>query len=270
MKTAISLNSNRQAIKLLVRAREDFQAMRKRMDNRIGRKADGGTQDIEEREFRGEDIVNFCAIADAARQQEKEIAKMLKKALKEFPIYTEYLADIKGVGEVAAGWIIGEFDINRATTVSKLWQFSGLNPGMVKGQKRVDIADGTFTYVRTDTMVRGDRLTAGFVAPFNKRLRTALVGVMADGFIKQQNIYCLDYYYPYKIRLEHEAGVPANADPAKAKPWSDVSKGHRDRAAKRYMVKMFLQDLYVAWRNIEGLPVREPYREEYLGRKHAV
>jgi len=36
------------AVRMLVRAREDFQAMRKRMDNRIGRKADGTNQDIEE------------------------------------------------------------------------------------------------------------------------------------------------------------------------------------------------------------------------------
>jgi hypothetical protein len=31
-----------------------------------------------------------------------------------------------------------------------------------------------------------------------------------------------------------------------------------------------LKDLYVQWRTIEGLEVREPYSAEYLGKRHAV
>lgn len=54
----------------------------------------------------------------------------------------------------------------------------------------------------------------------------------------------------------------------KETPWKDVTPGHRDKAAKRYMIKMFIKDLYVIWRTIEGLPVREPYQVEYLGHTH--
>ena len=270
MKTIKKIDPDRLAVKMLVRAREDFQSMRKRMDNRIGRKADGTSQNIDERDIRAEDYINFSTIADEARVQEKAIEKMLKKTLKRFPVYNDYLKDIKGVGDISAGWIIGEFDIDIATTVSKLWQFCGLNPGMVLGKKRKESEDGkSFTYVQTNTLVRGDKLTPEFVAPFNKRLRTALVGVMADGFIKSQNDYCMKYYYPYKMRLEQEENLAPVPVKGKQKPWKDESKGHRDRAAKRYMIKMFLLDLYVAWRKIEGLPVREPYQVEYLGHKHA-
>ena len=109
-------------------------------------------------------------------------------------------------------------------------------------------------------------MAEGYVAPFNQKLRTALVGVLADGFIKQQNFYCMEFYYPYKQRLEQEENTIIHI--GKETAWKDVSKGHRDRAAKRYMIKMFLKDLYVAWRTIEGLPVREPYQFEYLGHKH--
>ncbi|NDQ58556.1 MAG: hypothetical protein GZ088_15930 [Acidipila sp.] len=42
-------------------------------------------------------------------------------------------------------------------------------------------------------------------------------------------------------------------------------KGHRHAMAMRYMVKMFLIDLYVAWRKIEGLEVRPPYSQDKLG-----
>lgn len=262
---------NKQIIRTLVRFREDFQDMRKRMDNRIGRKADGTLQNIEEREIGEKDSIVLASFADAAYQQEKEISKTLKKYLKDFPIYTEFLKNVKGVGEIAAGWIISEYDIHKATTVSKMWQFTGLNPGLVRGKKRVENKDGTYSYVPTDKMIRGDKLTPGFVAPFNKRLRVALLGVMADGFVKAQNYYALEYYYPYKNRLaKSEKKVIENKKGGKTEEveWQEASKGHRDQAAKRYMIKMFLKDLYVAWREIEGLPVRVPYKEEYLGHKH--
>ena len=257
------------SVRTLVRAREDFQGMRKKMDNRLGLKADGTEQNLTEgtaRAFRIDDSEMFKSVADACRSQESEIEKMLKKVLKRFPIYTDYLEGVKGVGTIAAGWIIGEFDIHKATTVSKLWQFAGLNPGMVKGKKRVEDEDGNVTFVETGEMIRGDKLTPGHVAPFNQNLRTALVGVLADGFIKQQNYYCMEFYYPYKARLEQEENTVTHI--GKEKQWKEVSKGHRDRAAKRYMIKMFLKDLYVAWREIEGLPVRASYQEEYLGHKH--
>jgi len=253
-------------VRMLVRTREDFQSMRKKMDNRIGRTADGEQQNVEERTFRLEDLEMFKKIADDAKEKEVECEKNLKRVLKRFPIWTEYLEGVKGVGTIAAGWIIGEFDIEKATTVSKMWQFAGLNPGLVKGKKRVDHEDGKVEFVETGEMIRGDKLTPGHVSPFNQNLRTALVGVLADGFIKQQNYYCMEFYYPYKARLEQEENTVLHV--GKEKQWKEVNKGHRDRAAKRYMIKMFLKDLYVAWRTIEGLPVRPSYQEEYLGHKH--
>ena len=146
---------------------------------------------------------------------------MLKNTLKRFPIYTEYLKHVKGVGEIAAGWIIGEFDIHKAENVSKMWQFAGLNPGLVRGCKDIDaekynsgmgeiireyeLKDNKKRIVyRTDNLIRGDKLAEGYVAPFNQKLRTALVGVLAGGFIKQQNFYVMEFYYPYKERLSHE------------------------------------------------------------------
>lgn len=261
------------AVRLLVRAREDFQGQRKRMDNRMGRKADGTDQEIAERVIRPDDAQLFEGISDAARDQEKDIEKKLKTILKRFPIYTEWLLSVKGVGTIAAAQIIGNIDIHKATTVSKIWQYCGLNPGMVEGKKRVENKDGTFKLVPTGKQIRGDKLTAGFVAPFNKNMRTALCGVLADGFIKAQAPYALEYYYPYKERLANSDQVTTEIRKAGAKPeqiaWKDAKLGHRDRAAKRKMIKAFLTDLYKAWRTLEGLEVRAPYQEQYLGHKHA-
>lgn len=277
MKPNIELNTPTPAdvvaIRLMVRAREDFQSQRKRMDNRMGRKADGTNQKINERNIADADAGIFFTIAAAAKAQEKEIEKQLKKLLKRFPVYTEWLINVKGVGTITAAHIIANIDIHKATTVSKIWQYCGLNPGMVEGKKRVENPDGSFRLVPTGSMIRGDRLTAGFVAPFNKNMRTVLCGVLADGFIKAQAPYALEHYYPYKERLANSEQMTTEVRKAGAKPeqvmWKDAKPIHRDRAAKRKMIKAFLADLYAAWRTLEGLPVRPPYQEQYLGHKHA-
>jgi hypothetical protein len=299
------------ALRMYVRAREDFQDMRKRMDNRLGRKADGKTQNLkEERIFAPQDLENFNTISMESRRNEKEVEKMLKQGLKRFPIYTEWLANVKGVGDIIAGHLLGNFDITIATAVSKMWQYAGLNPSLVRGKVRIEVAkyreemgpivsiisgdDGKpkdYIY-QSDDLIRGDKATPGYVLPYNKALRTALIGILAPGFIKyvktcdackameketrpalnchcERSHYAIQYYYPYKARLEQERNPInslGNKDDGKA--WGDVSKGHRDNAAKRYMIKIFLQDFYVAWRTLEGLPVREPYAEEYLGKTH--
>jgi hypothetical protein len=76
-----------------------------------------------------------------------------------------------------------------------------------------------------------------------------------------------------KTRLESSDNKVLEISKAGAKPkeveWKEAKKAHRHRAAMRYMLKMFLKDLYVAWRKIEGLEVREPYAVEYLGKRHA-
>jgi hypothetical protein len=280
------LSKDQIGIRTLVRMREDFQAMRKRMCNRLGLKADGTDQDLKEhRNIREDDFENFKIFAKAAFNQEKEIEKELSKMLKRFSIYNEWLKNVKGIGVIAAAQILGNFDIEKATTVSKMWQYAGLNVGLVPGKIRVEVkkykkemGEIVTTYyddkgkpeeyiVVTNEMIRGDKLTSGFVSPFNKSLRAALLGVMADGFIKCQNEYCMNHYYPYKLRLEQNHNEVLHLK--KMVAWKDVTKGHRDRAAKRKMVKEFLKDLYQEWRTIEGLPVRVPYAEEYLGKVHA-
>lgn len=91
---------------------------------------------------------------------------------------------------------------------------------------------------------------------FNPFLKTKLIGVLAPSFIKLSNPIYAPIYRGYKHRLESN---PAH---------QEKSKGHRDNMAKRYMIKIFLIDLYKAWRTIEGLPVTPPYHEGKLGIFH--
>jgi hypothetical protein len=273
---------------LLVRTREDYQSMRKRIDNRLGIKANGKNQNVD-RKIPTEVYGKLLSLSADARKQERTCEKFMEELLLTFPVYTDFLVTIKAIGPVSSAWIIGEFDIEIATTVSKMWQFAGVNPGKVRGniaRKEADYKpemgvivgplpdakDGSKRVkILTDTLIRGDALTEGFLAPYNKKLRAHVLGVMATNFCMQQNSYATEFYYPYKTRLSQSEAKVEHRKKGKVEVmcWKDVTKGHRDLAAKRYMMKMFLIDFHVAWREIVGLPVRKSYGDEYLGKQHA-
>jgi hypothetical protein len=248
---------NKENLRTLVKTLYDFQSMRIRVSNRLKKKKDGSDQDaVDKVDLEPETIPAMVDVWQDSESIEKSLTKAIKAELKNHPVYNDFLKDVKGCGPLMSAVIISEYDIHRATTVSKLWQFTGLNPGMVRGIKPSGSRkDGTYKIVKTDTMVRGDRRTAGFLSPFNGWLRAKMCGVLAGSFMKCNSPY-REFYDNYKNRLEHTDG------------WKDKSKGHRNNAAKRYMIKMFLLDLYKAWRKIEGLEVRKPYQEDYLNHKH--
>lgn len=262
----------RNSIKTLTRIYYDYQRERTSLDGRLGQTKNGEVKKrAPERDMtvlagilaRREEVLameestlhGFKDANTGKWDRENCLATLVHKHL----LWDSFLVHVKGCGEAMTAVLISEFDINIATTVSKMWQFAGLNPGMVAGKKRKK--DKT---IITDTMVRGDRKTPGFICPFNQFLRAKLCGVLGASFLKCGSPY-RQYYDNMRTRLEAEDwGMAAKNPSDKTKP----KAFHQHRAANRYMVKMFLRDLYVAWRTLEGLPVREPYAEEYLGKKH--
>ena len=259
----------RNSIKTLTRAFYDYQRERISLDGRIARTKDGSLKKnapevdaifigtlIERRD--GTEI-NGVSEKNGIIHMEEKLGKDLAKEVHTHPLWINFLVDVKGCGEAMAAVIISEIDIHKAPTVSNLWSFAGLNPGMVPGKKK---KKGVI--IATDTQVRGDKLTPGFLCPFNQFLRAKLCGVLGSSFLKANSPY-REYYDNMKHRLEAEGwGMDSKNPTDKTRP----KAGHQHKAATRYMVKMFLKDLYVAWRTIENLPIREPYQEEYLGHKH--
>lgn len=116
-------------------------------------------------------------------------------------------------------------------------------------------------WVRTNMLIRGDKRTAGFMIPYNKFLKTKLLGVLATGFKMSYGPYTY-YFYNMRERLNqrNEVLIENGEEP--------LTKSHIAAMATRYMMKQFLRDLYVSWRTIENLPVRKSYEEEYLGKVH--
>jgi hypothetical protein len=58
---------------------------------------------------------------------EEKAFKQLESVLKQYPIYTEFLSNVSGVGPAIAGVIMSEIDIYRAKYVSNIWRYAGLD-----------------------------------------------------------------------------------------------------------------------------------------------
>ena len=208
--------------------------------------------------FKGDELISsyteLCLLSQYVQLEEAEARhfKHLGQILKGFPIYTQWLQDIKGVGPAMAGVIVAEIDISRAEYPSSIWKYAGLDTGPDgKGRSRRKEHLVKVKYLNKDQQeAERDSIT------FNPFLKTKLVGVLAGSIIKAGEGPYSKIYYDYKHRLENRPD------------WAETTKGHRHRAAARYMIKRLLADLYIAWRDLEGLPVAPEYSEAKLGIQH--
>lgn len=282
----------RENVRVLVRGAYDIQKLRIQMGNRIvgnfkvklgqepGKKedeldakgklllndlrmrfkkiTDGVVTLPRQKTFKGDEVIStyteLCLLAAyfEIESDEKQHFKRLKTVLNEYPIYTEYLEGVKGIGPAMAGVIISEIDITKAEYPSSLWKYAGLDvaqDGAGRSRRSEHLID-----VEYET--REKEIKTKKSITFNPFLKTKLIGVLGGSFLKVGDDTYKDIYYGYKNRL---ANHPVH---------SEKTKLHQHNMAMRYMVKRFLVDLYTVWRELEGLPVAKEYSEAKLGIQH--
>ncbi len=219
-------------------------------------------------------------------ENEEHMVKVIAKIVSEQPLWDAFLKDIKGCGPLMSAVILTEFDINKADRISKFWKYAGLDvadDGRGRGRYKEHLTDQPYTDKDGKAQTKKG-------ITFNPFLKTKLVGVLGGAFLKQvswvetiknhfeatsedfrktkkdkgKTLYFVVesegkyriVYRNYKHRLENHANH------------KDKTKGHRHNMAMRYMIKIFLQDLWLAWRALEGLEITKPYHEAVLGHKH--
>lgn len=187
---------------------------------------------------------------------EAELDADIKEIAATIPIIEE-MENVKGVGFMLAAKVVSMIDIKRCNTVSALWRFSGLgviavcedcNTLAIQGQKVCSEDDCGGNVVN-----KAERLRKGEKAHFNKRLKT-YCWQLGTSFLKSNSPY----------RAIYDKGREQYED---REGWSDMRK---HRAAMRKMIKTFLQHMWVRWRELEGLPVNEPYILGKNGHSHYV
>ena len=190
-------------------------------------------------------VYQYTALLKAEETMFNNMGHILRK----FPIYTEYLKDEKGIGPAIASILVTEIDITKATYASSLWKLAGLDvaeDGKGRSRRKEHLVERDYEDKEGNPATR-------MSLTFKPLLKTKLTGVLGPSLLKCKNERYAKVYHDYKHRLEHHA------------VYKDTTKLHRHRMAIRYMVKIFLIDLYKRWRTLEGLPVAVPYHVAKLG-----
>jgi hypothetical protein len=184
-----------------------------------------------------------------------ELEKRLIVAGQSFGPIWDWITSIKGLGsgKLAIQLLAQIDDVGKFATVSKLGRFCGL--AVIDGQAE----RGTPNYNR--------RLKALFLGPT----------LIVDQFIMHHTPLYRELYDDEKDRLQGLYPDPVCSKcgglaERKGKQWrcSDgckVTSGfkvkytplHLDKMARRKVAKIFLQHLWVIWREYEGLPVTKPW-----------
>lgn len=197
---------------------------------------------------------------------EREHFKRIRLALADAPIYVTFLKNVKGIGPAMAGVLISEIDIEKARHPSSLWAYAGLDVASNGAGGSSGRSKRKEHLVRKEYVSRDGEIKERDSITYNPWLKSKLMGVLGASFLKSGSPYA-EHYKHYRHRIETD---PAKIMTDKTGFHTDNTwtKMRRHKAATRYMIKMFLLDLYLEWRKLEGLPVSAPYSEAKQGHKH--
>lgn len=249
-------------VKLIVRRLYDAQKLRIQSDLRLQQlQRDGALP----KEY-AEDA--FAKAEEYDRKAEHEYERVLWGEIKDWPIITRWLGNVKGIGPRLSGLLVANIaPVERFPNVSKLWAYCGLH-----------VIDG-----------RAAKREKGKKSNWNSELKTTCWKV-AGSFLKARSPYreLYDAYRQAIVTRELDKGsiiwktegektkVIAHAQPAVLADSPEPPKepewtlGRIHNMGMRWMAKLFLSHLWCVWREIEGLEVTEPYVIQILGHRDRI
>ena len=226
-------------------------------------------------------------------ENEEDMKKVLEGYVKDHPLWNGFLKDVKGCGHLMGGVIIAYLDPYKARHVSSFWKYCGMDTVVISDDKGNYIVEGRrkkMTHMEEyDYIDKEGKPAKKMGLPYNPFVKTKLLGVLGSSFLKLDRTYPTDEHGEYYYDPVMKNGKPVMKDgnavlkkrsiPGKyAKIYydqrvrydnhpkhMDKQDAHKHSMANRYMVKQFVRDLWVAWREIENLPISKPYEEAKLG-----
>lgn len=274
-------DAQKERIKLCVRGLYDAQKLRIQLELRIQRL-------VRDEVMNEEEAKKFFHLPFGwFEKAEHEMQKMVAKETKDLPIVKKWLKKVKGIGPRLSGLLVANIgDIGRFDTVGKLWAYAGMHVidgravKRAKGQKANWNAELKTTcwkiaqsFVKTGGPYR--ELYDRYKARIIEREQTKGNVIYQSVNNKWQPIsqraldtHPLDASHPPdEAPGEGASQRPIEdqsdgASPTKAPEWT---LGRINNMSLRYIAKRLLSHLWLVWREMEGLPVRDPYCVEYLG-----
>ncbi len=254
--SATSAGGINDRVKVVTRGLYDTQKLRIQLELRVKRLVrEGLMTDAEAEDF-------FNVPLQRLKDAEAAMEKMVWREVRHLPIVDGWLIRVKGVGPRLAALLVANIgDIGRFDTISKLWAYAGLH-----------VIDG-----------RAPKRAVGQKANWNAELKTT-AWKLGQSFVKIADSPYRKLYDAYKVRItEREVAngniiwqsdgtkvtpahhLPRVKPPAKAPAKPEWTLGRINNMALRFIAKRLLSHLWLVWRAMEGLAVREPYVIEKQG-----
>ena len=215
------------------------------------------------------ELVLVSQYIDLELQESKQFRQMTA-TLEVIPIYQAFLKAERGIGPAMAAVLITYFDPAKARHVSSFWKYAGLDvapDGAARSRRKEHLIEREYTD-------RNGAQATRLSTTYNPWLRMKLLGGLAPSFLRSASPR-RELYDNYRHRIttdphRHKVSVAEwkrafHAGEEVSNLWPP---GRIHKAALRYMVKIFLVDLWRIWREIEGLPVTPTYNEARRGYAH--
>lgn len=243
-------------IKVVTRGLYDTQKLRIQLELRVKRLVREGLMT----EAEAEDF--FAVPLQRLKDAEASMEKLVWREVRDLPIVDLWLIRVKGVGPRLAALLVANIgNIGRFDTISKLWAYAGLH-----------VIDG-----------RAPKRAVGQKANWNAELK-ATAWKLGQSFVKIADSPYRKLYDAYKVRItEREIAngniiwqsdgtkhtpahhLPKVKPPKKAPAKPEWTLGRINNMALRYVAKRLLAHLWLVWRAMEHLPIREPYCISHQG-----
>ena len=245
-------------------------------------KKDKATGKIVKNELAEEVRAAFSVAEKAARDYASSLESAMTLQLRRLPIYKVFLSKVYGIGDgPIAAYLCAEIDIHKAMKPSQLTRYCGF--AVINGRLERRSADANPHDVQRYLDEGLDLRSATSMAKkskFNATMRTRIFQAFQSMWKNRAKKTAarpngttskyLDIWHDVKHREESSERVNIAAG-----TWVDVN-GKTQKGARKHChskgwhkaADIFLQDLYMVWRAVEGLPVWCGYYEAKLGVSH--
>jgi hypothetical protein len=175
-------------------------------------------------------------VTDNLGQMEKDTKKMMKRALKNHPLWP-WLKDTKGISIILAARLLHRIDGKEFPQVSNLWSYAGLDGSRWKGKPH------NWELTSVCYLIGKSFVLVGKGGKYRK--------IYEERKEYEKTKPACDKCKETRAKLE---GSNTEKDRERLEKWikGQCSPGHIDNKARRYAVKEFLKDLWAEMANCSG------------------
>jgi hypothetical protein len=194
-----------------------------------------------------------------SENQKKAATKLesaMNRELKKLPVYNLFLKNVYGVGPVVAGYLVANIDIRRAEKPSQLQRYCG-----------VAVINGHFERRESGPKYDPQGNLTDAAGTFNQEIRTRLYQAFSSMWRTkgEGSSKYLDIWQNTKARDL----LKANEDGKIESNGKMISvKGYAHSKGWHVAAQLFVYDLYLIWRAVEGLPSWTTWYDWARGYEH--